>query len=105
MTFKQISVLKYLTEECSHLRYKYLFKTDDDIVLNLPSIIRYMDKISAYSLNLPQRTIYCFHMNEISTVPRSDKWLVSHTEYPDDLFPAYCSGAGYLITKDLVRVL
>lgn len=30
---------------------------------------------------------------------------MSPEEYPNELYPAYCSGAGYLITKDLVSVL
>ena len=30
---------------------------------------------------------------------------MSREEYPKELYPAYCSGAGYLITKDLVPVL
>jgi Galactosyltransferase len=105
MTLKQISVLKYLTERCSRIRYQYLFKTDDDIVMDLRSITRYINAIPKSGLN-PRSTIFCFHMNEVPYVPRyADKWFVSNSEYPDDLYPAYCSGAGYLISKDLVAVL
>lgn len=105
MTLKQVSVLKYLSEKCGHIRYEYLFKTDDDIVMDLRSISRHMATIPRAGLH-PQRTLFCFHMNELAYVPRyADKWFVSPEEFPDKLYPAYCSGAGYLISKKLVPVL
>ncbi|OQV12059.1 putative Beta-1,3-galactosyltransferase 1 [Hypsibius exemplaris] len=106
MTFKQIAVLKYLTEKCSNLNYNYLFKTDDDIVMDLRSISRYLKTLPQTAALRPRRAIFCFHLNGPALVPRYiDKWYVSPEEYPDRLYPAYCSGGGYLITKDLVPLL
>jgi len=103
MTLKQVSVLKYLSDRCGHLNYKYLLKTDDDVVLDLRAIGALSKRRSSQH---DFRQILCFHMNEITKTPRDGgKWKVLESEYSDKMFPAYCSGAAYMITRDLVPVL
>ena len=105
MTLKQISILRFLTESFSE-DFSYLLKTDDDIVIDLQAVRRYFEAFFPVHQPQPTRSIFCAHLNPPAAVIRFvDKYFVSYDEYPAKLFPTYCSGAGYLITKDLVAEL
>ncbi|XP_055351926.1 uncharacterized protein LOC129598175 [Paramacrobiotus metropolitanus] len=107
MTLKQVGLFKYMTLHCSHLRYRFLLKVDDDVVFDLPNSIRLLTGMTrTFPNGVPHRSVFCYHLNEIADVPRyKGKWFVAPGEFPGKFYPAYCSGAGYFLTRDLVGAL
>lgn len=80
MSEKQIAVLKYLTEQCNKVHYDYLLKTDDDIVMDLRSINRYLATLPERDAPRSRRTIFCFNLNQPAYVPRYvNKWYCTCT--------------------------
>ncbi|XP_055333842.1 uncharacterized protein LOC129585249 [Paramacrobiotus metropolitanus] len=104
LTFKHTAALKYLTENCQNITYKFVLKTDDDMVLDVDSIVFYMKKLLKNRLAPPTRTIYCSHLMYREVIKRNTtfKWYISPEEYPGRTYPPYCYGAGYLMTPDLI---
>lgn len=82
-------------------------KTDDDVVLDLDSVRKYLHTISAEAPGPSERTLHCFHISRNEPVSRDpgNKWNVAAEEYPGRRYPPYCHGAGYLMTRDMVSDL
>jgi len=96
MTLKSLLDLKVVDERCPRVRY--LLKTDDDMVINLPYLLLLLD-----NKNL-QRSIMG-PVNVGARVHRSGKWRLTKDEFPFAFFPPYESGSAYVITGDLIHEL
>jgi hypothetical protein len=81
----------------------WVFKTDDDSFLNVPRLFSILDNC------LPDASTGVF----AGTVFRSarvirpgqhgfDKWGLTVKEWPDNKYPPYCSGAGYLLSSNII---
>jgi Galactosyltransferase len=107
LSFKHRTALNFLSTYCANLDYKYVLKTDDDMVLDLQSIIAYMKHLESTSQPKFSRTFFCAHLMEEDLVPRNQsyKWYISPEEYPGGVYPPYCYGNGYLMTHDLIQAL
>ena len=92
MTLKSLLGLKWVATHCPHV--KYILKSDDDMLINIPYLLELLD-------NQPlERTIigpYCPH----SKVLRSGKWGLKREQFPFKYFPPYFAGSCYIITADL----
>jgi len=98
MTLKSLLGLKVVDERCPGVRY--LLKTDDDMVVNLPYLLDLLDHTHA---NLSRSIMG--PLNVGSRVYRHGKWKLSKSEFPFDHFPPYESGSAYVITGDLIHEL
>lgn len=111
LTTKHRTVLKYLLRYCEQMPcYRYVLKTDDDIVLDLDTFAEYMRHLEgAHQNSQPpfSRTFFCAHLVEEDHVPRnhSYKWFITPEEYPGATYPPYCYGNAYLMTRDLIPLL
>ena len=96
MTLKSLLDLKVVDERCPGVRY--LLKTDDDMVVNLPYLL-----LLLANKNL-QRSIMG-PVNVGASVHRAGKWRLTKDEFPFKSYPPYESGSAYVITGDLIHEL
>lgn len=94
LTIKTVMMMNWVKTHCPHA--SYVMKVDADIFVNVFYLIRLLR-------NSPQRG---FITGSViwDGQPRRDsnsKWYVSEEEYPEDSFPPYVSGAGYVFSADL----
>jgi hypothetical protein len=99
MTYKHVMVFKYAIYHCPQARY--VLKTDDDVFVNMPSMIRFLTAdLSPFG---GSRMLFCT-LRTGSMVVRSwrSKWRVSFKEYPAKTYPPYCPGWAILYSPDVV---
>jgi len=96
MTLKSLLGLKVAAEHCPNVRY--LLKTDDDMIVNLPYLLQLLANKGL------QRSIMG-PVNVGAGVHRSGKWKLTPEEFPFKRFPPYESGSAYIITGDVIHEL
>ncbi|CAG01317.1 unnamed protein product [Tetraodon nigroviridis] len=94
LTIKTMMMMNWLAVHCP--RASYAMKVDADIFVNVFLLVPHLR-------SSPRRG---FITGSVITdgVPRrnrSSKWFVSTQQYPEDAFPWYVSGAGYVFSADL----
>ena len=94
-------ILKWINTYC--LNPKYIFKAEEDILLNPFLVRRLLADLEGRNLAL-NNTLICF--TESGAPPDRDpnhKSFTTVEEYPDGkLYPTYCFGVFYVITPDLI---
>lgn len=102
MTYKHVMSLKYAVYHCSQA--KYLLKTDDDIFVNMPTMLDFLNY--GLSPNGADNLMLCVLVRN-AMVLRSyrSKWRVSFKEYPYREYPPYCIGWAILYSPDVVFAL
>lgn len=101
LTYKAITGLRWVTENCPDVMY--VLKTDDDIVVDIHRIVRLMRSYIENKwgkTNILSGYIWA-HMNVDRN--KSSKWYTSDEEFPDKFFLRYCSGSAYLMSYDVVK--
>ena len=92
-----------MTEYCSNARY--VFKLDQDILLNIPRLLRLVRNETSDE-HILGRCRSKPHGKPIRN--KNSKWYVSESEYPQTRYPPYCYGPSYLtpmrIARDLPRI-
>ncbi|KAM5334847.1 UDP-GalNAc:beta-1,3-N-acetylgalactosaminyltransferase 1 [Glossophaga mutica] len=97
LTLKTIMAFRWVTEFCPNA--KYVMKTDTDVFINTGNLVKYL-------LNLNQSekffTGYPLIDNYSYRGIIYQKHRISYQEYPFKVYPPYCSGFGYIMSRDLV---
>ncbi|XP_022216476.2 beta-1,3-galactosyltransferase 5-like isoform X2 [Drosophila obscura] len=98
LTLKTISMLEWTDTHCP--RVKYILKTDDDMFINVPRLLDFIDG------KKDTRTIYGRLAKKWKPM-RSNKLknFVSHQQYRDAVYPPFTTGPAYLLTGDIVHEL
>ncbi|XP_060928038.1 beta-1,3-galactosyltransferase 2 [Limanda limanda] len=94
LTIKTVMMMNWAATHCP--RASYVMKVDSDIFVNVFYLLRWLRSrprqafITGSVINdgRPRRDVY-------------SKWYVSEEEFPEDSFPPYVSGAGYVLSVDL----
>lgn len=94
LTIKTMMMMSWLSVYCSHA--SYAMKVDVDIFVNVFLLIKRLRSSPRHS----------FITGSVISdgIPRRDsssKWYLSKQQYPEDTFPWYVSGAGYVFSADL----
>nr|CAB3493629.1 unnamed protein product [Digitaria exilis] len=74
---------------------KYVMKCDDDTFVRLDSVMAEVKKIS------DGKSLYLGNMNYYHRPLREGKWAVSFEEWPQEEYPPYADGAGYIVSSDI----
>jgi len=77
----------------------YLFVVDDDLLINIPSLMKMISNNSFHS-----NTLYGLYLTDIEPHP-SGKWSVSLNDYPNRTFPSFITGASTLYPSLIVNKL
>jgi hypothetical protein len=90
ISIKSTGILNWFVKRgCQHIT-PYLFIVDDDVLINLPSLLTMISKSS-----LNSNTLYGLYLTDIEPHP-SGKWAVSLNDYPNRTFPSFITGASTL---------
>lgn len=96
LTLKTLMGLEWVTRHCPNA--SYVVKADSDVFLNLGYLVR--------QLLQPPRQDYMTGYIYRGTGPlrsRAYKWYVPREVYPNNTYPPYCGGPGYVLSGDLAR--
>ncbi|XP_034668564.1 beta-1,3-galactosyltransferase 5-like [Drosophila subobscura] len=98
LTLKTISMLEWADMHCP--RVKYILKTDDDMFINVPRLLDFIDG------HKDTRTIYGRLARRWKPVRSSkSKYFVSYKLYSGLQYPTFTTGPAYLLTGDIVHEL
>ncbi|EAW78622.1 UDP-Gal:betaGlcNAc beta 1,3-galactosyltransferase, polypeptide 3 (Globoside blood group), isoform CRA_b [Homo sapiens] len=96
LTLKTIMAFRWVTEFCPNA--KYVMKTDTDVFINTGNLVKYL-----LNLNHSEKFFTGYPLiDNYSYRGFYQKTHISYQEYPFKVFPPYCSGLGYIMSRDLV---
>ncbi|KAL8262624.1 hypothetical protein R6Q59_023973 [Mikania micrantha] len=79
---------------------KYIMKTDDDAFVRVDEIL------SSLKTKTPDGLLY--GLVSLESKPQRDKdnkWYISTEEWPDDSYPPWAHGPGYVISRDIAKFI
>jgi len=80
---------------------KYVLKADDDVYVNTPQFINWLE-----NPELPKQLYAGFiHYRAFVYRDHNSKWFVSRVQFPGSHFPDYCAGPFYVFTGNLLKRL
>jgi len=106
VTYRVLSLFEWSFRYCRTA--KFLFKTDDDIFINLVLLLKFvspfLDKLTNNSFRISEMRIYGYkHYNPSvfrhANDPVGARYVVTVDEFPCGSYPDFLSGFGYLIPK------
>ncbi|CAN6213425.1 unnamed protein product [Urochloa humidicola] len=74
----------------------YVMKCDDDTFVRLDSVVAEIKKVPS------GRSLYMGSINIQHKPLRNGKWAVTYEEWPEEVYPAYANGPGYVLSSDIV---
>ncbi|ONK67330.1 uncharacterized protein A4U43_C06F19030 [Asparagus officinalis] len=96
VVLKTIAICEYGTR---NVTAAYIMKCDDDTFVRLDVILREMDKLSN------KNSLYIGNLNLRHRPLRNGKWAVTYEEWPEDIYPPYADGPGYIISNDIATFI
>ena len=100
LTIKTIMGFKWVSSYCQNA--KYTLKVDDDVVVNIPFLIDYLETHVKNNTNQKNTLIgNCYKKAKVIRNTKS-KFYMSKKEFENDFFGEYCDGPAYIITNNLV---
>jgi hypothetical protein len=78
---------------------KYIMKCDDDTFVRLDSVLDQVKKVQT------GKSIYVGNINYYHRPLRSGKWAVTYKEWPEEVYPPYANGPGYVISSDIAQYI
>ena len=92
LTFKTLVGLKWATTWCPSARF--IMKTDEDVYVNIPAVI---NTIRTHEYILKTSVVgHC--LSGAYSKRYFSKYSVSFEEYPNNIYPPYCAGPGYIMS-------
>ncbi|KZV31263.1 putative beta-1,3-galactosyltransferase 19 [Dorcoceras hygrometricum] len=81
------------------LSANYIMKGDDDTFVRVDAILKEAKKVPN------NRSLYIGNINYYHKPLRSGKWAVTYEEWPEEEYPPYANGPGYIISSDIANVI
>ncbi|KAL7192086.1 hypothetical protein ACSBR2_024020 [Camellia fascicularis] len=78
---------------------KYIMKCDDDTFVRLDVVIKEAKKVP------DNKSFYIGNVNYYHKPLRYGKWAVTYEEWPEEDYPPYANGPGYIVTSDIARFI
>ena len=83
-----------------YCNFLFLLKTDDDVLVNTKDLIKFLQRKTT-----PKRGLFMGRLHHNPKVRREGKWNVSCEEYNHTHYPDFCSGAGFVMSYDVIECL
>ncbi|XP_027100501.1 beta-1,3-galactosyltransferase GALT1-like [Coffea arabica] len=98
ITWKTLAICVFGTQVVSA---KFVMKTDDDAFVRVDEILASLNRI-----NVSRGLLYGL-INSDSHPHRSpdSKWYISPEEWPDDSYPPWAHGPGYVVSNDIAQAI
>ncbi|XP_020809953.1 beta-1,3-galactosyltransferase 1-like [Drosophila serrata] len=114
LTLKTVLALKHVTSRCSKTT-AYVLKTDDDAFINVPNLLHILLGGTMPSRKNPPRQFRLTATKNVllgkklsrakPIVNVANKWYMPHYMYPNETYPAFLVGGGYLMSIDVTQRL
>lgn len=101
LTLKTIMGLKWVSEYCSNA--KFTLKIDDDVVVNTPVLIDYLQKLVKEG-NYSNQYMGSLMINARVIYDTTYKWYVKENEFNSSHYPQYHQGPAYMMSTDMAKV-
>ncbi|KAG8379084.1 hypothetical protein BUALT_Bualt07G0051400 [Buddleja alternifolia] len=96
VVLKTIAICDYGVRTASA---KYIMKGDDDTFVRVDAIISEAKKVPE------NKSLYIGNINYYHKPLRSGKWAVTYEEWPEEAYPPYANGPGYIISSDIANFI
>ncbi|KAL4282368.1 hypothetical protein GQ457_03G007420 [Hibiscus cannabinus] len=77
---------------------KYIMKCDDDTFVRVDPVIKEAKKLG-------DKSLYIGNMNYYHKPLRDGKWAVTYEEWPEEEYPPYANGPGYIVSSDIAQFI
>ncbi|XP_059445984.1 hydroxyproline O-galactosyltransferase GALT4-like [Corylus avellana] len=78
---------------------KYIMKCDDDTFVRVDAVIKEARKVDE------DRSLYIGNINYHHKPLRHGKWAVTYEEWPEEDYPPYANGPGYIVSSDIAQFI
>ncbi|KAJ8559891.1 hypothetical protein K7X08_003949 [Anisodus acutangulus] len=78
---------------------KNIMKCDDDTFVRVDAVIKEINKIQE------NRSLYVGNINYYHKPLRNGKWAVTYEEWPEEDYPPYANGPGYIISSAIANFI
>lgn len=75
---------------------RYIMKCDDDTFVRVDAVMGEVNKQSG-------RSFYIGNINYYHKPLRHGKWAVTYEEWPEEAYPPYANGPGYIVSSDIAE--
>ncbi|XP_033208263.1 beta-1,3-galactosyltransferase 1-like isoform X2 [Belonocnema kinseyi] len=99
LTLKSVMLLKWVSTNCEPT--KYLMKTDDDMFINIPKLLEFLNARPQSNGTL----IGCLICNAKPILDPRNKWYTPKYMYAEKAYPNYLSGTAYVMSLDVASKL
>ncbi|KAK1266795.1 putative beta-1,3-galactosyltransferase 19 [Acorus gramineus] len=94
VVLKTVAICEYGINEVSA---RYIMKCDDDTFVRVDSVLSEIKKVS------PGSSVYVGNINYYHKPLRNGKWAVTYEEWPEEDYPPYANGPGYIVSSNIAR--
>ncbi|KAL6567276.1 Hydroxyproline O-galactosyltransferase galt2 [Orobanche gracilis] len=77
----------------------YIMKCDDDTFIRVDTVLKDIEGMPSGG------SLYLGNLNLLHRPLRSGKWAVSYEEWPEEIYPPYANGPGYIISSDIAKFI
>ncbi|KAK3225940.1 hypothetical protein Dsin_005802 [Dipteronia sinensis] len=96
VVLKTVAICEYGARKLSA---KYIMKCDDDTFVRVDAVI---DE----AMKVPEgRSLYIGNINYYHKPLRYGKWAVTYEEWPEEDYPPYANGPGYILSSDIANFI
>ncbi|KAL1187945.1 Hydroxyproline O-galactosyltransferase GALT6 [Cardamine amara subsp. amara] len=96
VVLKTVAICEYGAYQ---LAAKYIMKCDDDTFVRVDAVLSEAKKTPM------DRSLYIGNINYYHKPLRQGKWAVSYEEWPEEDYPPYANGPGYILSTDISRFI
>lgn len=101
LTYKHLIGFKWLMKFCNNSRF--VMKADDDAFVDIFKVTSSLKEMfDLQSDKRPAGILACSLFPDGTAAKRQGKWALSLQEYPNQTYPAYCSGIAYFASPDVI---
>ena len=97
MTYKTVMGHFWMDTYCP--RASFVMKGDDDVLINLYKVVYFLREINQTILE-DSTFFYGSCRQHYPRRSKSSKWYVSYSDYKYELYPSFCTGAGYILSNE-----
>ncbi|KAI0497575.1 hypothetical protein KFK09_020806 [Dendrobium nobile] len=83
----------------NNLTAAYIMKCDDDTFVRLDVVLREINNAAGL------KSLYMGNLNLLHRPLRNGKWAVTFEEWPEEVYPPYANGPGYVISSDIAKFI
>ncbi|XP_060597338.1 beta-1,3-galactosyltransferase 1-like isoform X2 [Ruditapes philippinarum] len=99
LTYKTLMGFKWATDFCQTA--VYVMKTDDDMFVNIPNLLKMLTNTNKEKLQTSVMGACFLRAKPIRS--NESKWFASYESYPDEFYPMFCSGTGYVTSMHVIN--